>query len=192
MKCLPVQADRPQCDLDIPAQKGGVSYQPVHAQLDSVVVQQFPVEGHLPPLPKKHFSTDAAYDFFAPREIHLRPGARATINTAVACHFPRGTWCLLKEHSRLAHQYGIQLLGGVIDGGYCGRIKAIMVNIGHDPVTIPRDAAFCQGILLPSSSHSIVLGRVDVVGDRGATGGVNRIMSENGGRCGPAVAVGRG
>ena len=63
VKCLPVQAASAQCDLAIPTQKGGILCQPVHEQLDSVVVQRFPVDGHLPPLPKKHFSTDAAYDF---------------------------------------------------------------------------------------------------------------------------------
>ena len=97
----------------LPVQDAG---RPTHMQGDDFMIQRFAVEGCPPPFPKKHFSGDAAYDFFAPKDIHLRPGERTTIDTAIACHFPKGTWCLLKERSGLAHRYGIHLLGGVIDG----------------------------------------------------------------------------
>ena len=176
VRCLPVQDAR---------QLG-------HPQRNDFVIQRFAVEGCLPPFPKKHFSGDAAYDFFAPREIRLRPGERATIDTAVACRFPKGTWCLLKERSSLAHRYGIHLLGGVVDGNYRGRLKAILHNAGQAEVIIPRHAAFCQGVLLPSTSHSVTPGEVVVEGDRGDTGGVNRILSGNGQQRGPGAAVGRG
>ena len=183
VKCLPVQTDvanlLPSC-------------QPTQSHAEALVVQRFPVEGCLPPYPAKKFPSDAAYDFFAPAEIRIRPGERVTIDTGVACHFPHGSWCFLKEKSGLAHRYGIQLLGGVIDGNYRGRLKAIMLNTGSAAVTIPRHAAFCQGILLPCSSARIVPGAVHVEGERGATGGVNRVMSGNGARRGLGAAVGRG
>ena len=156
------------------------------------MIQRFAVEGLPPPFPKKHFAGDAAYDFFAPKEIHLHPGERATIDTAIACHFPKGTWCLLKERSGLAHRYGIHLLGGVVDGNYRGRLKAILHNAGQEEVTIPRHAAFCQGVLLPSTSYSVTPGEVVVEGERGATGGVNRVLSGNGRQRGLGTAVGRG
>ena len=155
------------------------------------MVQRFPVNGSLPPYPAKKFSGDAAYDFFAPTTLRLQPGERLTVDTGIACHFPRGTWCLLREKSGLAHRYGVQLLGGVVDGNYRGRIKAIIVNTGSQVVTIPRQTAFCQGILLPCSSHRVVPGTVRVEGERGDSGGVNRVISGNG-RHGLAAAARRG
>ena len=99
-------------------------------------------------------------------------------------------WLLLKEKSGLAHRYGLQLLGGVVDGNYRGRLKAILLNTGSEPVTVPRHAAFCQGVLLPCSTARVVPGTVRVEGERGDTGGVNRVLSGNGGRRGLGMAVG--
>ena len=164
----------------------------VHQQQKDLVIQRFAVERCLPPFPKKHFVGDAAYDFFAPKEIRLRPGERATIDTAIACHFPTGTWCLLKERSGFAHRYSIHLLGVVVDGNYRGRLKAILHNAGQEEVTIPRHTAFCQGVLLPSTLHHAVPGEVVIEGDRGATGGVNRVLSGNKKQRGLGAAAGRG
>ena len=99
-------------------------------------------------------------------------------------------WLLLKEKSGLAHLYGLQLLGRVVDGNYRGRLKAILLNTGSESVTVPRHAAFCQGVLLPCSTTRVIPGTVRVEGERGDTGGVNRVLSGNGGRCGLGMAVG--
>ena len=130
--------------------------------------------------------------FFAPKEIRLCPGERATVDTAVACNFPAGTWCLLKERSGLAHCYGIHLLGGVVDGNCWGRLKAILHNAGNEEVIIPRHTVFCQGVLLPTTLHQAIPGEVVVEGDRGAAGGVNRVLSGNGRQRGLGAAAGRG
>jgi len=191
VKCLPVQT----ASADPPVPSAGVSppaCHPTQSQPEALIVQRFPVAGCLPPYPAKKFSGDAAYDFFAPADIHLQPGERLTVDTGIACHFPRDTWCLLREKSGLAHRYGVQLLGGVVDGNYRGRIKAIVVNTGSAAITIPRHTAFCQGILLPCLSHRVVRGIVRVEGERGASGGVNRVVLGNGGRRGLAAAGGRG
>ena len=126
------------------------------------MVQRFPVDGCLPPCPAKKFSGDAAYNFFALITIRLNPRECRTVDTGIACNFPRGMWCLLKEKSGLAYRYGIQLLGGVVDGNYRGHLKAILLNTGSETVSIPRHAAFCQGVLLPCSSTRVVHGTVVV------------------------------
>ena len=190
VKCLPVQTPPPGPDAPLAgAHSAGLPSLPPPEDL---VVQRFPIEGRLPPLPSRKFSGDAALDFFAPAQIRLRPGERLTVDTGVACHFPPGVWCLLKEKSGLAHQYGIQLLGGVVDGNYRGRLKAILLNTGTEVVTIPRHTAFCQGVLVPGCLSRVTPGIVRIEGECGASGGVNRVISGNGGRRGPAAAVGRG
>ena len=190
VKCLPIQAPTPSPGHSVAVVPPACL--PVHSNPPALVVQRFPVEGALPQYPTKKFSGDAAYDFFAPHAFRLCPGERVTMDTGIACHFPPSTWCFLREKSGLAHKYGIQVLGGVVDGNYRGRIKAILLNTGPTAVTIPGGAAFCQGILMPGNSARVVHGTVWVEGKRGDTGGVNRVLSENGGRRGPAAAVGRG
>lgn len=58
---------------------------------------------------------------------------------------------------RSPHQYVVMLMGGVVDGNYQGRIKAIMANNGWEMVVILRHATFCQGVLLPTISSPMVL-----------------------------------
>ena len=165
---------------------------------DRVQVQRFRIQGQFPPYPRKRFPADAAWDFFAPTDIRIRPGDRVTIDTGMACAFPKGTWCLLKEKSGLAHRYGLMVLGGVIDGNYRGRIKVILHNTGREMVTIPRHAAFCQGVLLPTASNLMVPGQVDCRGDRADDGGVNRELAReratlgNSGRHGLGAVADRG
>ena len=159
-------------------------------------VQHFRVQGVYPPFPKRKYSGDAALDVFAPTEIRIRPGERVTVDTSLACAFPKGTWCLLKEKSGLAHCYRVMLLGGVIDGNYRGWIRAILANIGHETVVIPHHAAFCQRVLLPTDATSLTPRPVDLHGERGTDGGVNRELARdrraqgNGGWHGPGTAAG--
>ena len=183
VNCLPLQTDSATSTIIPP------SCHPIQSPPDALVVQHFPIVGCLPPYPMKKFSGDATYDFFAPITIHLQPGEHLIVDTSIACHFPLNTWCLLCEKSSLAHRYGIQLLGGVVDGKYRGCTKAIVVNIGSEVVTIPCYVVFCQGILMPSSSHCVVLVMVRMEGERGDSGGVNRVVSGNGGRWGLAAIV---
>lgn len=167
----------------LPVQTSGAApslHWPLLSHVATLTVQRFLVEGHFPPCPAKRFSGDAAHDFFAPTEIRRPPGEHHTVDTGVVCKFPPGTWLLPEEKSGLAHRYELQLLRGVVDGNYRGRIKTILLNTGSTMVTIPRYAAFCHGILLPCSSTCVVSDTVRVEGEWGATGGVNRVLLGNG------------
>ena len=101
-------------------------------------------------------------------------GDRVTINIGIAYQFPQDRWCLLKERLGPAHRYGLTVLGGVLDGNYRGRIKVILLNIGGHPVVIPRHAAFCQAVLMPTDTTPLVPSRVTISGECGTQGGVNR------------------
>lgn len=69
------------------------------------------------------------------------------------------------------------LLGGLVDGNYRGRIKAIMANIGRETVLLPKHATFYQGVLLPTNSNPMEPEIVELHGERGAEGGVNRELA---------------
>ena len=85
-----------------------------------------------------------------------------------------------------------------MDGNYRGRIKVILPNTGSHPVVIPRHAAFCQAVLMPTNTTPLVPGRVAISGERGTQDGVNKDLhhgpriSGNVGRRGLGVVASRG
>jgi dUTP pyrophosphatase len=86
-----------------------------------------------PEIPAPNYARpgDAAVDLAAASEVILHHGGgRAVIPTAIAVALPEGTAGLVLSRSGLAANYGIACLNapGLIDSGYRGEIKVILVN----------------------------------------------------------------
>lgn len=71
---------------------------------------------------------DAGADLRTGVDFTLEPGERKLIPTGIAIALPAGYAAFIKPRSGLANKNGIDVLGGVIDAGYRGEIKAILVN----------------------------------------------------------------
>jgi dUTP pyrophosphatase len=82
------------------------------------------------PLPQYARDGDAGLDLFAAEHVTLRPGERATVRTGVAVAIPRGFAGYVQARSGRAAREGLGLLNapGLIDSGYRGEIKVILVN----------------------------------------------------------------
>jgi len=67
--------------------------------------------------------------------VTLAPGARAAVDTGVAIALPAGYAGFVVPRSGLALRHGLSIVNtpGLIDAGYRGEIRVILVN--HDPVT---------------------------------------------------------
>jgi dUTP pyrophosphatase len=67
--------------------------------------------------------------------VTLAPGARAAVDTGVAIALPAGYAGFVVPRSGLALRHGVSIVNtpGLIDAGYRGEIRVILVN--HDPVT---------------------------------------------------------
>ena len=65
----------------------------------------------------------------------LAPGARAAVGTGVAVALPPGYAGFVLPRSGLALRHGVSLVNtpGLIDAGYRGEIRVLLVN--HDPAT---------------------------------------------------------
>lgn len=76
---------------------------------------------------------DAGADLSATTGHTLKPGERALVSTGVSLALPEGFVALVMPRSGLALKHGISLVNspGVIDAGYRGEIRVIMIN--HDP-----------------------------------------------------------
>lgn len=82
--------------------------------------------------PRYSHSGDAGADLAATSAHVLAPGERALVDTGVSIALPEGYVAYVVPRSGLALKHGISLLNspGVIDSGYRGEIRVVMIN--HD------------------------------------------------------------
>ena len=80
--------------------------------------------------PSKAHAGDAGFDLCCLDNFKLDPGERALIATGIAIKLPRGHAGLIIPRSGLALKHGISVVNspGLIDEGYRGEIKVILIN----------------------------------------------------------------
>jgi len=98
------------------------------------------------PLPAYAREDDAGLDLHAAEGVTLAPGARALVPTGLALAIPPGFAGLVLPRSGLALRHGVTLLNtpGLIDAGYRGEVKVLLVNLGEAPVTLNRGDRIAQ------------------------------------------------
>jgi len=99
------------------------------------------------PLPAYAREGDAGLDLYAVETVTLSPGARAAVGTGIAVAIPAGCAGFVLPRSGLALRHGLSLLNtpGLIDAGYRGEIRVLLVN--HDlaeSVTVKRGDRVAQ------------------------------------------------
>jgi dUTP diphosphatase len=89
-------------------------------------------------LPTRANEGDAGLDLYAAEPAHLGPGERWSVPTGVAVEIPEGHAGLVLPRSGLARKHGISLVNspGLIDAGYRGEIKVLLLNT--DPAEVYR------------------------------------------------------
>jgi len=115
---------------------------------------------------------DAGVDLRAATTLSLGPGERAVVPTGVAVGLPEGHAGLVVPRSGLAARHGITVLNapGLIDAGYRGEVKVILVNLGQETVEVARGERIAQLVVVPVATPEPV--RVEVLDEtvRGAGG----------------------
>jgi dUTP pyrophosphatase len=86
-------------------------------------------------MPSYARADDAGLDLYARASVTLAPGARAAVDTGLAIALPPGYAGFVVPRSGLALRHGLSLVNtpGLIDAGYRGEIRVILIN--HDPTT---------------------------------------------------------
>jgi len=89
-------------------------------------------EGALPPV--RAHDDDAGYDLHAAEAATLPPGGRASVGTGIAVEIPNGHAGLVVPRSGLASRHGIGLVNspGVIDSGFRGELRVLLLNTDHE------------------------------------------------------------
>lgn len=111
------------------------------------------------PLPAYQRVGDAGLDLHAGQDASIAPGGRAVVGTGIAVAIPPGFAGLVTPRSGLAARLGLSVVNapGVVDSGYRGEIKVILIN--HDPVDVievRRGDRIAQMLVVPVSTVELV------------------------------------
>jgi dUTP pyrophosphatase len=85
-------------------------------------------------LPTRAYDGDAGLDLYALEAVTLEPGSRAAVPTGIAVEIPLGYAGLVLPRSGLAAAHGIALVNapGLIDPGYRGEVRVLLLNTDRD------------------------------------------------------------
>ncbi len=110
------------------------------------------------PLPAYAKPGDAGLDLRASEAATLEPGGRRLVPTGVAVAIPEGYAGLVLPRSGLALQQGVTVLNapGLIDSGYRGELKVLLVNHGIEAVAIARGERIAQLVIQPVTQARLV------------------------------------
>jgi dUTP diphosphatase len=101
------------------------------------------------PLPAYARPGDAGLDLRASESVKLEPGERRLVPTGLAIAIPEGHAGLVLPRSGLAMQKGVTVLNapGLIDSGYRGEVKVLLINHGPAVVAIERGERIAQLVI---------------------------------------------
>jgi dUTP pyrophosphatase len=110
------------------------------------------------PLPAYAKPGDAGLDLRASEAVTLEPGGRRLVPTGLAVAIPEGHAGFVLPRSGLAMHKGVTVLNapGLIDSGYRGELKVVLINHGGEAVGIGRGERIAQLIIQPVAQAHLV------------------------------------
>ena len=119
--------------------------------------------------PKRAHDTDAGYDLAAAEFTTIPPLGYGMIDTGTHIAIPEHHVGLVVGRSGLA-KHGVDVLGGVVDPGYTGSVRAILANHATHPLDVEVGDRIAQLLIIPIADTKLV--RVGQLPDaeRGAAG----------------------
>lgn len=125
------------------------------------------------PVPHRAVAGDAGLDLVAAEDVTLEPGQRAAVPTGVALALPEGHAGFVLARSGRALHEGLALANapGLVDSGYRGEIKVIVVNL--DPrgrIRLTRGEKIAQLIVQRIEDVTLEIVEDLPVSDRGELG----------------------
>jgi dUTP diphosphatase len=124
-------------------------------------------------VPEQAYEGDAGFDLVACEPVVLGPGERAIVATGIAVEIPDGYAGFVQPRSGLAARNGIGVVNapGLIDSGYRGEIKVVLINTDRDePFVVDPGMRIAQLVVAPVAAVRMV--EVDDLArsERGARG----------------------
>jgi dUTP pyrophosphatase len=102
-------------------------------------------------MPQRAHAGDAGIDLRAAESVRIPAEGWASVATGVAVAIPDGHVGLVSPRSGLAARHGIGVANGpgIVDAGYRGELRVILINHGPEAVTIERGERIAQLVVVP-------------------------------------------
>ena len=84
--------------------------------------------------------SDAGYDLISTEYITIEPFQRRLVSTGISIEIPEGFYGRIAPRSGLACKKGIDVMAGVIDSGYRGEIKVLLINLNFEGYNLKPNA----------------------------------------------------
>ena len=110
-------------------------------------------------LPARANDGDAGVDLSACESLTIGPGERAVVGTGLAVEIPPGHAGLVVPRSGLALRHGLSTVNapGVIDAGYRGEVRVILLNTDTEhPFTVEPGMRIAQLLVVPVALVDVV------------------------------------
>ncbi len=106
-------------------------------------------------LPRYGHTGDAGLDLFASGDFVLEKGRVEAIPAGIVVAIPEGFVGLVWDKSGLSLK-GVHRLAGVIDSGYRGEVKVVLINLGDAPFVIENGMKIAQMLVQPVTVVQVV------------------------------------
>ena len=100
-------------------------------------------------MPARAREDDAGLDLYASQAVTIEPGSRVLVPTGIALAIPPGYAGFVLPRSGLALRHGVTALNtpGLIDAGYRGEVKVLLINHDRAAATIARGDRIAQLVI---------------------------------------------
>ena len=124
-------------------------------------------------LPVQAYEGDAGVDLVACEEMMLQPGERGVVGTGIAVEIPDGYAGFVQPRSGLAARHGIGVVNspGLIDSGYRGEIRVVLLNTDRtEAFEIRPGMRIAQLVVAPVATVRLIEVDELAMSERGARG----------------------
>lgn len=134
-----------------------------------VAVRRLRPDAHIP---EHAYDGDAGLDLAACDHVVLGPGERAVVPTGLAVEIPDGYAGFVQPRSGLAARHGIGIVNspGLIDSGYRGEIRIVLLNTGGETFSVEPGMRVAQLVVVPVAAVRLVEVDELAASDRGVQG----------------------
>lgn len=106
-------------------------------------------------LPQYGHTGDAGLDLFSSIDFVLEKGQVQAIPSGIKVAIPDGYVGLIWDKSGVSLK-GVHRLAGVIDSGYRGEVKVVMINLSDKPFAIDKGMKIAQMLVQPITMVRVV------------------------------------
>jgi dUTP pyrophosphatase len=123
-------------------------------------------------VPRQAYEGDAGLDLAACDPVVLEPGERAVVATGLAVEIPEGFAGFVQPRSGLAARHGIGIVNapGLIDSGYRGEIRVVLLNTGRESFAVEPGMRIAQLVIAPVAAVRLIEVDELATSERGSRG----------------------